>query len=110
MKPRPKFSPHKRAAVFRDNNGICHICEREIAPGEPWEIEHPKARGLGGSDDDDNLKPAHIDCHAGKTKKDRAIMADADRALLRHVGLRRSRTSWGNSQFRKKMSGEVVRR
>jgi 5-methylcytosine-specific restriction enzyme A len=72
------------------------LCGRKIAPGEPWHIEHMKARGLGGKDSDDNLRPAHIDCHAGKTKKERAIMADADAALLKHCGLDREnkRTRW----------------
>lgn len=95
MKPRPSFSAHKRAAIFRDNGGICWICTRKIAQGEPWEIEHVKARGLQGSDDDDNLRPAHVDCHAGKSKKDRAVMAEADRALIRHVGLKKKSRAWG---------------
>lgn len=86
--PRPSFSAARRAAIFRDNDGVCHICTRKIAAGEPWQVEHVKARGLQGPDTDDNLRPAHVDCHAGKTRKDRAIMADADRALLRHVGLK----------------------
>lgn len=95
MSARPSFSAAKRAAIFRDHDGICHICTRKIAVGEPWHVEHVKARGLKGADTDDNLKPAHIDCHAGKTRKDRAIMADADRALIRHVGLKKPSRSWG---------------
>jgi 5-methylcytosine-specific restriction protein A len=96
MTPRPSFTRHQRAAIFRDCGGICHICSRKIAPGEPWQVEHVKARGLGGSDKSENLRPAHIDCHAGKTKKDRAIMADADSALLKHCGLDREnkRSQW----------------
>lgn len=109
VKPRPTFSPHKRAAIFRDCNGICHICTRKIAQGEPWEIEHVKARGLQGSDEDDNLRPAHIDCHAGKTRKDRAVMAEADRALIRHVGLKKKSRAWGKRfGWRKTGCGEAV--
>lgn len=91
MKPRETITRHRRAAIFRDNDGICHICTRRIFPGEAWHVEHVKARGLQGGDDDSNLKPAHVDCHAGKTRKDREIMADADRALIRHVGLKPKR-------------------
>lgn len=98
MTPRPSISAARRAAIFRDAGGICHLCTRKIAQGEPWEVEHVKARGLGGSDGSDNLKPAHIDCHAGKTRKDRAIMADADRALIRHVGLKKPSPSWGRQR------------
>lgn len=97
MIPRPKFSNQKRAAILRDNGKICHLCKRRIAPGEPWDVEHVKARGLGGSDNDENLRPAHVDCHAGKTKKDRAIMADADRALIRDAGLKQSK--WHKRKF-----------
>jgi 5-methylcytosine-specific restriction protein A len=102
MTSRPSFSPHRRAAIFRDAHGICHLCTRKIAPGESWEVEHVKARGLGGSDENDNLRPAHIDCHAGKTRKDRAIMADADRALIRHVGLKKPSRAWGKRTLGRK--------
>lgn len=98
MTPRPSFSAHKRAAIFRDNGGVCYLCERKISPGEQWHVEHVKARGLQGADTDDNLKPAHVDCHAGKTRKDRAIMADADRALLRHAGLKPKSRGWPKSR------------
>lgn len=99
MKPRPSFSPHKRAAIFRDHGGVCYLCTRKIAQGEPWHVEHVKARGLQGSDTDDNLRPAHVDCHAGKTKRDRAIMADADRALIRHAGLKKKSPAWGRRRL-----------
>lgn len=98
ISPRPSFSAARRAAIFRDNDGVCHICTRKIAAGESWQVEHVKARGLQGADTDDNLRPAHVDCHAGKTRKDRAIMAEADRALIRHVGLKKKSPSWGRQR------------
>ena len=93
---RKSISARKRAACFRDNGGTCHICTRKIAIGESWHVEHVQALGLQGEDSPKNWKPAHVDCHAGKTRKDRAIMADADRALLKHCGLdkERKRSKW----------------
>jgi 5-methylcytosine-specific restriction protein A len=102
MTPRPTISAARRAAIFRDNGGVCYLCERKIAPGEHWHVEHVKARGLGGSDSDENLRPAHVDCHAPKTRKDRAIMADADRALIRHVGLKTRSRAWGKRSLGRK--------
>jgi 5-methylcytosine-specific restriction protein A len=92
MSPRPSFTSLQRATIFRDNDGRCHLCTRKIAPGEEWEVEHVKPRALGGSDTAENLKPAHVDCHAGKTRKERVVIAKADRALKRHVGIKKRST------------------
>lgn len=98
MTPRPSFTRFQRATIFRDNDGICHLCTRGIAPGEPWEVEHVKPRAFKGGDGPENLRPAHIDCHAGKTRKERVVIAKADRALKAHVGLRPKRP-WPSRKF-----------
>lgn len=86
MSKRPTWTAKQRAEIFRDNGGMCHICTRKIAKGEDWEIEHPLARGLNGSDKQEDMRPAHIDCHKGKTKADTAIMRKADRQMKSHFG------------------------
>lgn len=91
MTPRPSFTQHKRAQIFRDNDGRCHICGRRIETWQKWQVEHVKARGFNGADTDDNLRPAHVDCHQIKTRKERNIMAKADAALLKHCGLDREK-------------------
>lgn len=91
----------RRAEVFRDNGGICHLCTRRVAPGEAWEVEHVKPVGLGGTDSPDNLKPAHVDCHKGKTRKDVKIMRKADRALKAHVLPSKSRRQIKSRGFQK---------
>lgn len=107
-------SATERLKIFLAADGICHLCERKIAPGEPWHDEHVKAKGLGGSNDLKNRKPAHIDCHAGKTRRDVAIMRKADRQGKKHLGLRaRPRQvipGSKNSRFKKKIDGSVVLR
>ena len=100
----------ERAKIFRDNDGICHICTRKIAVGEPWHDEHVKPKGLKGSNDLSNRKPAHIDCHAGKTRQDVAIMRKADRQLKRHVGVKRTSHPMPGSRkskFKKHVDGSV---
>ena len=113
MKHRPTLTAKQRAEVFRDNGGICHICERRIWPGEAWHNEHVQARGLGGADNPDNYRPAHIDCHAGKTRQDRAVMAKADRQMKKHTGVKRTRNPLPGSKasrWKRKMDGTVERR
>jgi 5-methylcytosine-specific restriction endonuclease McrA len=92
---RKSFSNRERAEIFRDTSGICHLCQRPIGPGEEWDVEHVTPKGLGGSDDPENLRPAHVDCHrgpGGKTSDDRAKMAKADRLALKAAGLWKSKT------------------
>lgn len=89
------LSKKQRALLFQEHRGICHICQRQIAPGEPWDDEHVIAKCNGGTDAWENRRPAHVDCHrgkGGKTAKDRAVMAKTDRMRLKHLGLWKSRT------------------
>ena len=81
---RPKWTAKQRAEIFRDNQGECYLCCRKIGLGEAWEVEHPRARGLGGSDKQADMRPVHIDCHKPKTKRDKQIMAKADRQAKKH--------------------------
>lgn len=84
---RPKLTRAQRAKLFRDFGGVCHICTRAIALGEPWEADHPKPIGLGG--DPHDMRPAHVDCHAGKThREDRPRMAKADRQAKARAGIK----------------------
>ena len=88
---RKSFTGAQRLKIFLAADGVCHLCERKIAEGEPWQVEHVKALGLSGTNDAANLSPAHVDCHAGKTKQDVAIMRKADRQGKKHLGLTRPR-------------------
>lgn len=113
MKPRPSWTAKQRAEIFRDAKGVCHLCTRRIAPGEVWQVEHPKARGLGGSDKQEDMRPAHYDCHQPKTKADNKIMRKADAQMKKHFGLNRQSISQRKafqSKFKRKVSGEVVLR
>ena len=113
MKARPKWTAKQRAEIFRDAKGKCHLCKRKIADGEFWHVEHPKARGLFGSDKQEDMRPAHIDCHAVKTKADNKIMRKSDRQMKKHFGTKRQGQPIPGSRrsgFKKKFNGEVVRR
>ena len=78
-----------RVRIFDAGEGKCHLCGLPIAAGEPWEVEHVKPLSMGGKDDETNMRPAHVDCHAGKTKTEAGPRAKADRVRAAHIGARR---------------------
>lgn len=92
--PRKSFSPKERARLFALNKGICHICSGKIdASLECWEIEHENPLAMTGDNSDDNLKLAHKKCHAGKTKQDVALIAEAKRREAKFNGSKRPSSS-----------------
>ncbi len=113
MTKRITITPKRRAEVFRDAGGICHLCSRKIAPGEPWEVEHRKPLALGGTNDPENLFPAHVDCHAGKSRGEIKIIRKADRQMKKAIGVKASRNplpGGKRSKWKKRMDGTVVER
>lgn len=113
MTPRRHMSATRRARVFESAGGLCHLCGQRIQAGQTWEVEHVRALGLLGTDDDSNLAPAHKSCHAPKTADDVARMAKAFRQRVRHIGARQSRNPMPGSKgskWKKRMDGTVVLR
>lgn len=49
-----------QASVFAEQGRVCHLCGR---PGADT-LDHIVPRSLGGSDDLDNLAPAHKSCNS----------------------------------------------
>lgn len=76
---RPSISKAHRARIFLSHDGVCWLCKVKIKPDEPWDADHQISRELGGSDYDDNLAPAHKDCHREKTKADVTAIAKSNR-------------------------------
>lgn len=44
----------------------CHICNLGYLPGDPWEIDHDKARAKGGTYHLSNLRLSHQTCNREK--------------------------------------------
>jgi 5-methylcytosine-specific restriction endonuclease McrA len=80
----------KRLAIFEAAHGLCHLCGLRIQAGDKWEVEHVRAIGLLGEDTVANMAPAHVDCHAIKTKADVANIAKCKRVKAKHHGIRKS--------------------
>ena len=78
---RPAIGKSRRARIFLAHGGICWLCKLKIAADAPYDIDHQVSRELGGSDEDDNLAPAHKDCHKAKTKADVKAIAKSNRII-----------------------------
>lgn len=88
MTARRSFNARQREAIFTAAGGVCHICGGLIGL-KAWEVEHVLPLALGGSNEPDNLRPAHVACHAEKTAKaDVPAIARAERLRLKHMGAR----------------------
>jgi 5-methylcytosine-specific restriction enzyme A len=110
---RRHLSPKDRTEIFSRENGICHFCNGKIIVGESWDISHEIPLELGGDDYGSNLRVAHHKCHRDYTaKKDIPTIAKVKRIEAKHRGIRkRSKFACSkDSPFKKKISGEVVRR
>jgi 5-methylcytosine-specific restriction protein A len=95
MSDRPSLSNTKRVRLFEMHGGLCHICGEKIdGVREKWEVEHVIPRAILGktADTDDNMKPAHIACHALKTSHDRVDIAKVERIRLKHIGAYQSKS------------------
>jgi len=111
--PDTKVPPRVRLRVFNAHDGICHISDRKIRPGDKWELEHIKRLKDGGENRESNLAPALIDFHQEKTNAENTLQAKEDRIRKKHLGIKSGRSQWPcgkNKPFKKLMSGKVVRR
>lgn len=114
MTSRRSFSPMRREAIFLANGGRCHLCERKIRVGEPWDVSHDRPLALLGEDDGDNLKVAHRDCHAIQTRQvDAPAIVKAKRCAAKHIGAIRPTGKWPagrDSKWKIKIGGRAVPR
>lgn len=108
--PRRKLSTRDRLKVFEAHGGVCALCGAKIdGTRDKWIVEHLRALGLGGTDDDSNMAPAHERCASAKTADDIPRIAKAKRVKARHIGARApSRNPMPgsrNTPFRRKING-----
>lgn len=112
---RRSLTAKERLRLFDLHQGRCHLCGGKIdGTREAWEIEHELALALGGADDDENRKPAHVKCHKAKTAVDLGRIAKADREKARHIGARppsRNPLPGGRgSKYKRTIDGRTVLR
>lgn len=77
-----------RVRIFDAARGLCGLCGLPIKVGEPWQADHKKQLWAGGEDDEANLQPAHVACHAVKSSADAPLKAKTDRVRANHLGVK----------------------
>lgn len=105
--------PRVRLRVFERFSGRCQCgCTMIIRPGDAWECDHITALCNGGIHAESNLHPLLKSCHDRKSAADVAEKSDVYVKKLKHRGIKKqSKFSCNrNSPWKKKLSGEVVRR
>lgn len=108
---RRKMTKARAAKIFLREQGRCYLCGRKLRVSvDAYEIEHPTALSLGGSDDDADLRVVCIKCHKPKTARDAGARAKRDRLVTK--GLRKKSRFPGSkdSRWKKTVSGEVIDR
>jgi len=102
MARRKTFNAKDRARIFAANGGVCHICRGKIDnTREAFEIEHVIPWALTQDDSDENLRPAHKNCHRRKTDQDVADIARAKRREAKHKGYARPQKRIQSAGFAK---------
>lgn len=111
---RKPLTDKQKLKMFLDAGGICCVCGQKInGVKEAWD-EHVLPLAVGGSNDADNRAPAHEKCAREKSAAETTLRKKAERVAEKHLGARsrKARPLPGTkaSGWKKKISGEVVRR
>lgn len=85
MTKRRSITKAMRVRVFDRDQGVCYLCGLPIQIGQQWHVEHVKPLWCGGIDAETNMSPAHIDCHATKTKAEAAPRAKTNAQRAKHI-------------------------
>lgn len=89
--PRKKFSANAKLRIFEKHKGTCVLCGVQIIPGSRWILEHMRPLALGGTNDESNLFPVHMECAAAKTfgkTGDNARSAKSKRQKIVSLGIK----------------------
>jgi len=70
MTDRKPISKAQKARVFLAYHGRCARCCHKFEAGERVDYDHIVPCWLGGTNEDDNLRPLHFRCHLDRTKID----------------------------------------
>lgn len=108
---RQRLSRLQRTRILEAADYTCCICGTKI-DAKRFVVEHVKPLWLGGADDDTNRRPAHERCAIAKTVSEAPVKAKNDRMRANYLGIKKRSTfsCSRDGQWKKKISGEVVRR
>lgn len=109
---RQEFSKAVKLAAWKRCHGICEGCTAFLYVGK-YDYDHIKPAAFGGEATVDNCQVLCVACHGRKTgQHDVPAIAKSNRVRKRHLGIRKPSRFAGSrdGKFKRKISGEVVRR
>jgi 5-methylcytosine-specific restriction protein A len=108
---RIEFSNKVKRDALKRANGKCQGCPASLSLNK-YHYDHRIPDQMGGDASLDNCQVLCFACHKEKTRRDAADIAKAKRRERKHLGIRRESRFAGSkaSGFKRKVSGEVVRR
>lgn len=109
---RHEFSKRTRLEAFTRCGGKCEACGSILRPGHV-EYDHDKPAAFSGGNSLANCRVLCRGCHGEKTfQRDIPAIAKSNRIRAREAGIKKRSTfaCSRDSKFKKKISGEVVRR
>jgi 5-methylcytosine-specific restriction enzyme A len=109
---RKEFTRRTKKLAFQQANGKCDECGMQLQPGR-IAYDHVRPDGLNGDTGLDNCAVLCTPCHKQKTRSDVGRIAKAKRQHAGHIGAKQSRNplpGGKQSQWKRKLTGEVVRR
>lgn len=111
---RQEFSAKVKVAAFERAGGHCEnkTCGAKLYTGK-FRYDHVIPDWMGGPNTLDNCKVTCLACDRVKTARDQQNIAKTRRVRARHLGAVSSRNPLPcgkRSPFKKKLTGEVVRR
>ena len=109
---RQEFSKRTKLLAFQASGGRCQKCTARLMTRR-IEYHHDTECAFGGTATLDNCVVLCTGCHADITGERAAVIAKSNRVRAKHLGIRRSRSSFATNRdgpFKKRMDGSVVRR
>ena len=70
IKARRPVSEEVRIQVLDEHGMVCWLCLKDIAERRDLHLDHVVPRSLGGSDEVENLRPAHSKCNIRRGNRD----------------------------------------
>ena len=110
---RKTLTPTQRLKLFEANKGLCGLCGMLIRSGEQWIVEHIRPLSLSGTNEPDNLSPAHKACADAKTNGrdgDLAKAAKAKRQKMKSLGIERQKVKIKSRGFETSRKGPRIQK
>ena len=98
---RTALARREREEVLKKTAGRCHICCGEVDPS--WRVDHVQPPGEGGSNELDNLLPAHRLCNHYKWD----YFPEENQWILK-IGVWARRQILSNSQLGSQIASEFI--